>query len=97
MIDLTRVCTTCGRDPHYVNVDLNPDEIGYLLLNGSGEIIKPVPHDQYNEEHNEFMRAASTPRHQTVVGALPRVRALSCGARRGTQTVHQRKTKGHQP
>lgn len=31
MIDLTRVRTRWGANPHYVNVDLDKAEIGYLV------------------------------------------------------------------
>jgi len=38
MIDLTRIRTRAGVNPHYVNVDLDFAEVGHLVLSRTGEI-----------------------------------------------------------
>ena len=73
MIDVTHIRTRMGSDAHYVNVDVDQSEAGYLELNSSDEVVRAVVHDQHNQEHRELIgeirRLA-----QPIVGA-----AASCG------------------
>lgn len=55
MIDLTRVCTRVGSDPHFVNVDFAYSEVGYLELDSWGEVVRAVVHDSTNEEHRMYV------------------------------------------
>ncbi|TQJ16353.1 hypothetical protein FB475_0447 [Kribbella jejuensis] len=55
IIDLTRVRTRWGTNPHYVNVDLSRSEIGYLELNHLGEVVRAVVHDSTNVEHRMYL------------------------------------------
>lgn len=50
MFDTARVRTRWRSDPHYVNVDLDGDEIGYLQLTSYGEVTEVV-HDPDNAQH----------------------------------------------
>ncbi|MEV4264104.1 hypothetical protein [Kribbella sp. NPDC049584] len=51
MTDLTHVRTRRGADPHFVNVDLYDNEIGYLELNCYGEVVTAEVHDRGNAKH----------------------------------------------
>lgn len=55
MLDLKRVRMRWGSNPHFINVDLDGNEIGYLLLSGSGEIVRAVVNDEDNVEHGMFV------------------------------------------
>jgi len=55
MVDLTRVRTRWGSDPHYVNVDLDYREVGSLVLSGYGEVVKSVVHDEEDDEQRQLV------------------------------------------
>ena len=42
VFDLSRVRTRRSSDPHYVNVDLDNEEIGYLELSNYGDVVRTV-------------------------------------------------------
>jgi hypothetical protein len=75
MIDLTHVGTRWGSDPRYVNVDLHNSEIGYLKLNGYGEVVGEV-YDHGNGEHHraidEVARLVAPVALAAVSCAVPR-------------------------